>query len=75
MVESFKIEITILQLTYMINHVFPPPNLPDGCDANDPKSDAVLPYCVLEKFCGALEGFNTDEALCNAHFDYVLGHA
>jgi hypothetical protein len=59
-------ELTVAELTYIINHVFLPPNLPDEYDAGDPKNDAALLKCVFDaaqKFCGVLERSDTDEAL------------
>jgi hypothetical protein len=59
-------ELTAVQLNYIINHVFLPPMLPHEYDGDDPKNDAALLYCVFEaaqKFCSALENSDTDEAL------------
>jgi hypothetical protein len=58
-------EPTVAQLTYIINHVFLPPNLPDEYDAEDPENDTALLYCVCEAaqtFCSTLQSSNTDEA-------------
>ncbi|PVF94234.1 hypothetical protein CPB86DRAFT_53513 [Serendipita vermifera] len=59
-------ELSAAQLTYITNHVFLPPNLPQEYDAEDPENDGALLECVRRaavKFCNELQDSSTDEAL------------